>query len=763
MVQDLATSIATGQPGPPSCASEPDSLVRSYALQITTTSSKAPTPLTQTDWGPFLDSNGVLTTKLGTYTDACYMSVSRNKDGAQLWSDVFQGTVKYLILAGTVVRVWTPPNNVGIYNFIAAPASELTYGGASSLTVAYPFNVSTEQQSDGVQVGATVTVCWNVENDNDIWKELSKYSLHQSAAESVFRLVRRTMLSAVEAVERCYNSSFFCSAAMPNRPFKLMAHQIRFANRALTGLCARHALKDSGYVGQLPVVGGIVMYEMGTGKTISTLLLVAAMQLLPASTEDEPYRDRVLIVVPSTLVDQWKETFDNMRQLRLSYTVIQAPRTVFHPSHSALLDTIYIVSNEVFKQAESGKVFGKKKWGAVIVDEGQMLKSSSANTTKSMLLATRQSDATWLLSATPVQNASNELRSLLKCVGHDESHLRSDDELRRVMDSCVLKCTLTDIGVQLPPLEYELITVPADQEAAAIIQNLENDTSLNSMTKMHRTIRVSYDKRLADADHADDDATPCPIVAAFLTHLGTHNKKAVVMTHFQIQVDQLCKHLGRAGISYDTYTGKDGSEAKNLTLSGFQKEKGVRIVVANIQCCSVGLNLQVASYVYFLSSDFNPHRELQAISRLHRINQTQTVKAVYIMTENCKIDSWIQARQVRKLDMSAKLVGNTSKGDAHMSRLEAGKKVLAAANATEHSEHSEDGNEDAVGTSEDSEQTMGRGPAAAAAQRTAAAPRTKRARAYITSSSIKTSAPLAKADAGPVAKKRRPVEFMSID
>ena len=69
----------------------------------------------------------------------------------------------------------------------------------------------------------------------------------------------------------------------------------------------------------------------------------------------------------------------------------------------------------------------------------------------------------------------------------------------------------------------------------------------------------------------------------------------------------------------------------------------------------LGLNLQTADTVIIFDSDWNPHQDLQAQDRAHRIGQTKEVRILRLITSK-SIEESILARAQYKLDIDGKVI-----------------------------------------------------------------------------------------------------------
>jgi superfamily II DNA or RNA helicase len=126
---------------------------------------------------------------------------------------------------------------------------------------------------------------------------------------------------------------------------------------------------------------------------------------------------------------------------------------------------------------------------------------------------------------------------------------------------------------------------------------------------------------------------------------------AIVFTHFVGENDDMKKALDEQGISSERVCGSDSPQQKDAAKKNF-KTGFVTVLVANMQCAAVGLNLQAASVVYLLSADWNPCREIQAIGRAHRKGQKRDVEAIVVIPmdkDGRCVDEIMQSTQARKL------------------------------------------------------------------------------------------------------------------
>lgn len=79
------------------------------------------------------------------------------------------------------------------------------------------------------------------------------------------------------------------------------------------------------------------------------------------------------------------------------------------------------------------------------------------------------------------------------------------------------------------------------------------------------------------------------------------------------------------------------------------------IFILSTRAGGLGLNLQTADTVIIFDSDWNPHQDLQAQDRAHRIGQTNEVRVLRLMTIN-SVEEQILAAARYKLNVDSKVI-----------------------------------------------------------------------------------------------------------
>lgn len=108
--------------------------------------------------------------------------------------------------------------------------------------------------------------------------------------------------------------------------------------------------------------------------------------------------------------------------------------------------------------------------------------------------------------------------------------------------------------------------------------------------------------------------------------------------------------------SYLRLDGTTKSEDRGDLLKKFNaKESDYFIFLLSTRAGGLGLNLQAADTVVIFDSDWNPHQDLQAQDRAHRIGQRNEVRVLRLMTVN-SVEERILAAARYKLNMDEKVI-----------------------------------------------------------------------------------------------------------
>jgi ATP-dependent helicase STH1/SNF2 len=84
-------------------------------------------------------------------------------------------------------------------------------------------------------------------------------------------------------------------------------------------------------------------------------------------------------------------------------------------------------------------------------------------------------------------------------------------------------------------------------------------------------------------------------------------------------------------------------------------DSDIKVFILSTRAGGLGLNLQTADTVIIFDSDWNPHADLQAQDRAHRIGQTKAVLILRFITEK-SVEEAMYSRALYKLDIDDKVI-----------------------------------------------------------------------------------------------------------
>ena len=118
---------------------------------------------------------------------------------------------------------------------------------------------------------------------------------------------------------------------------------------------------------------------------------------------------------------------------------------------------------------------------------------------------------------------------------------------------------------------------------------------------------------------------------AKLEEIAASGKKAIVFSQYVATLEKLAARFSRFGAVQ--YHGKVPSRARERVLQQFREQADTRVILMSYGAGSVGLNLQMAEYVFLFDRWWNPAVEDQAINRAHRIGAAGPVTVTRFLAQ----------------------------------------------------------------------------------------------------------------------------------
>lgn len=323
---------------------------------------------------------------------------------------------------------------------------------------------------------------------------------------------------------------------------------------------------------------------------------------------------------------------------------------------------------------------------AIVFSESHYLKNKEAIRTRALLghdcdgrggLA-RWAVNVWFESGTPNPNDAADIWSVMRFCGatpltqrifrdryfkkragtYSTSHTPREEmigELKQAIKSFSITRSLSDAGVQLPPIWLTTVTVDGD---TAEIRDL-----MRQYPDMEKAIKEALEKgglSFLDAQHIATlrrlvgEAKAPAYVEMLKEELNDGLEKCVVFGIHRAALDRISRGLQAAGVGVVRVDGQTSERDRVSAVADFQSDPLCRVFLGNIRAAGTGLTLTAASRIDMFESDWSPAGNAQALLRVHRIGQTQSVQARFITLAN-SIDVYVSETVARKTASIAKV------------------------------------------------------------------------------------------------------------
>ena len=124
-------------------------------------------------------------------------------------------------------------------------------------------------------------------------------------------------------------------------------------------------------------------------------------------------------------------------------------------------------------------------------------------------------------------------------------------------------------------------------------------------------------KQICNFDPAAGTSAKLERLEADLEEIAQSGRKAIVFSQWVATLEKLSRHLARFGPL--EYHGRIPGERREGVIERFRREDASHVLLMTYGAGGVGLNLQMANYVFLFDRWWNPAVEDQAINRAHRI------------------------------------------------------------------------------------------------------------------------------------------------
>ena len=155
-----------------------------------------------------------------------------------------------------------------------------------------------------------------------------------------------------------------------------------------------------------------------------------------------------------------------------------------------------------------------------------------------------------------------------------------------------------------------------------------------------------------------------------LPRLKTLGHKVLIFSQFKDMLSILERYLALVGYTSLRIDGNVPTEERQRRIDQFNDpDAGVFVFLLSTRAGGQGINLTAADTAVLFDSDFNPHRDLQALARCHRIGQSRKVLCLRLISKNTMEEKMIGIAK-RKMALESIVVDNGRNHSAALSQEE---------------------------------------------------------------------------------------------
>lgn len=421
----------------------------------------------------------------------------------------------------------------------------------------------------------------------------------------------------------------------------------------------------------------ILADEMGLGKTIQVIGLIAT---LAQYHKCWPF----LVVVPNSTCPNWRKEIKKWvpsirvvtyygsafsRKLAQDYEM-------FSSDDRDLRCHVVVTSYETMVDDTSRRVLSMIPWAGLVVDEGQRLKNDKSQIYEG--LSRIKFPFKILLTGTPLQNNTRELFNLLQFCDRsiDAEDLEAEygvlskdniPKLHEMIRPFFLRRTKAQVLNFLPPIAniivplsmsvvqkklYKSILAKNPLLIEAIFQRNGDQDGLkqaerknlnNILLQLRKCLchpflySKAIEERTADPAashrHLVEAAGKLQLLQLMLPKLQQRGHRVLIFSQFLEHLDIVEDFLDGLGILHRRLDGRMSSLEKQKQIDDYNAEGSPYFAfLLSTRSGGIGINLATADTVIIMDPDFNPHQDIQASSRAHRIGQKNKVLVFLLMT-----------------------------------------------------------------------------------------------------------------------------------
>uniref|UniRef100_A0A8C6JTE1 DNA helicase n=1 Tax=Melopsittacus undulatus TaxID=13146 RepID=A0A8C6JTE1_MELUD len=447
----------------------------------------------------------------------------------------------------------------------------------------------------------------------------------------------------------------------------------------------------------------ILADEMGLGKTVQTIVFLYS--LYKEGHSKGPY----LVSAPLSTIINWEREFEMWAPdfYVVTYTGDKESRSVIRENEFSFEDNAIRSGKKVFRMKKEAQikfhvlltsyelitidqaVLGSIEWACLVVDEAHRLKNNQSKFFR--VLNSYKIDYKLLLTGTPLQNNLEELFHLLNFLTPERfnnlegfleefADISKEDQIKKLHDLLgphMLRRLKADVFKNMPAKTELIVRVELSQMQKKyykfiLTRNFEalnskgggNQVSLlNIMMDLKKCCNHPYLFPVAaveapvlpngsyDGNSLVKSSGKLMLLQKMLKKLRDGGHRVLIFSQMTKMLDLLEDFLEYEGYKYERI---DGGITGGLRQEAIDRFNGTSqfctsfCFLLSTRAGGLGINLATADTVIIYDSDWNPHNDIQAFSRAHRIGQNKKVM-IYRFVTRASVEERITQVAKRKM------------------------------------------------------------------------------------------------------------------
>lgn len=435
--------------------------------------------------------------------------------------------------------------------------------------------------------------------------------------------------------------------------------------------------------------GFAFLFEMGTGKTLTSIATMGAMYEMGAI-------ERVLIVAPTSVCPVWPKDMQEQADFTFTTALLTGAKDKRIKALKALDkvgDGTLKVAVINFESCWRDEIFDSLiEYDAdlIIADESQRIKSHNAEQSKAMHKLGDLARYKLILSGTPVQNNAIDIYSQYRFLdpsvfgtnfyafrgkyaimgGFNRKQIvgyRDLDELIKKEYSIAYRVTKEE-ALDLPEQTFIVRNIPLEGKAKALYQELkrnsyaelDNGDTVTAPTVLTKLLRL---QQFTGGYIQPDDGAPEFVFDGKIKALEDiiddyvigEGKKLVIFCRFRPEINLITKLIEKKKIKYMSIYGDVKIEDRGALVDDFQTNPETKIALLNISCAGLGITLTASSMAVYYSVGWNYAEFSQSLSRIHRISQKNVCTYIHLVIEHT-VDKDVYKALEHKEDLAKSIV-----------------------------------------------------------------------------------------------------------